>query len=435
MLSNALQERLVVADPQTEEALDLIETIFLDNKFTKLIALKGELRLIKLGNLSIDAYFYKIESITNTLASLGAPMSNDNVVTFALHGLTDKYDQQPGIIAHREPFPDLNTVRSMITTKDMRLKSKAQPLSTDSSSSSPTILLTETNNSGQRGNNGRDNRSSKPCFNFAKGFFQQELLLQYGLTVRGGRYWFSVIKQAYAEFVSEGRLVWVELDGVPFKLWSGPTFKRIAAKWGELLDVDDYDESNLHSKRICILSKEDIKVGQTMGLVTWSGALKDIPEMQCEGPKENFGSKFQTPKDKGCLVVTILFAHNRGPHAQVGWRFYSHKCSLWTKVIKAIYGEDRNLNKDVSGGVRTCWTSIVHEVRVLQGRGINVADYIRLKLGIQTISKKSEKGIEEMQLNSLAEISRMTTLVPCEDRYVLDIEIDGLFRGLQFERE
>ncbi|GKE53023.1 nucleotide-binding alpha-beta plait domain-containing protein [Tanacetum coccineum] len=67
--------------------------------------------------------------------------------------------------------------------------------------------------------------------------------------------WFLVIKQAYAEFVPEGRLVWVELDGVPFKFWSGPTFKRIAAKWGELLDVDDYDESNLHSKRICILSK------------------------------------------------------------------------------------------------------------------------------------------------------------------------------------
>ncbi|GKA94900.1 hypothetical protein Tco_0816938 [Tanacetum coccineum] len=69
----------------------------------------------------------------------------------------------------------------------------------------------------------------------------------------------SVIKHAYAEFVPEGRLVWVELDGVPFKFWSGPTFKRIAAKWGELLDVDDYDESNLHSKRICILSKSDVE--------------------------------------------------------------------------------------------------------------------------------------------------------------------------------
>ncbi|GJX67303.1 hypothetical protein Tco_0303030 [Tanacetum coccineum] len=109
------------------------------------------------------------------------------------------------------------------------------------------------------------------------------------------------------------------------------------------------------------------------------------------------------------------------------WRFYSQKCSLWTKVIKAIYGEDGNLNKDVSGGVRTCWTSIVHEVRVLQGWGINVADYIRLKLGNGENTRKARSGIEEMQLNSLAEISRMTTLVPCEDRYVWTLESDGVF--------
>ncbi|PWA73988.1 nucleotide-binding alpha-beta plait domain-containing protein [Artemisia annua] len=67
--------------------------------------------------------------------------------------------------------------------------------------------------------------------------------------------WFSIIKQAYSEFVPEGRLVWVELDGVPFKFWSSSTFKRIATKWGELMDVDDYDETNIHSKRICILTK------------------------------------------------------------------------------------------------------------------------------------------------------------------------------------
>ncbi|GJX71458.1 RNA-directed DNA polymerase, eukaryota [Tanacetum coccineum] len=149
-------------------------------------------------------------------------------------------------------------------------------------------------------------------------------------------------------------------------------------------------------------------------------------------------------------------------------------------LLKAIYGEDGNLNKDVSGGVRTCWTSIVHEVRVLQGRGINVADYIRLKLGNRentrfwvdnwyeggvikelfprmfalelnknaTVSsklnassldnsfrRKARSGIEEMQLNSLAEISRMTTLVPCEDRYVWTLESDGVFSVASIRKE
>ncbi|GKB50338.1 RNA-directed DNA polymerase, eukaryota [Tanacetum coccineum] len=204
-----------------------------------------------------------------------------------------------------------------------------------------------------------------------------------------------------------------------------------------------------------------------------------------QDPKSNKASwvkwnKVLTPKDKGGLGVSSLFALNRGLMLKWVWRFYSQKCSLWTKVIKAIYGEDGNLNKDVSGGVRTCWTSIVHEVRVLQGRGINVADYIRLKLGNgentrfwvdnwyeggvikelfprmfalelnknATVSsklnassldnsfrRKARSGIEEMQLNSLAEISRMTTLVPCEDRYVWTLESDGVFSGgFKFER-
>ncbi|GJY21398.1 hypothetical protein Tco_0393964 [Tanacetum coccineum] len=189
-----------------------------------------------------------------------------------------------------------------------------------------------------------------------------------------------------------------------------------------------------------------------------------------------------TPKDKGGLGVSSLFALNRGLMLKWVWRFYSQKCSLWTKVIKAIYGEDGNLNKDVSGGVRTCWTSIVHEVRVLQGRGINVADYIRLKLGngentrfwvdnwyeggvikelfprmfaldelnnkatglvqIECVKlldnsfrRKARSGIEEMQLNSLAEISRMTTLVPCEDRYVWTLESDGVFSVASIRKE
>nr|GFA85452.1 nucleotide-binding alpha-beta plait domain-containing protein [Tanacetum cinerariifolium] len=67
--------------------------------------------------------------------------------------------------------------------------------------------------------------------------------------------WFSQIIEASKDFVTNGRIAWVEVEGVPFKLWSHNTFKRIADRWGKLLDVDDQEETCYHSKRLCIHRK------------------------------------------------------------------------------------------------------------------------------------------------------------------------------------
>ncbi|PWA44828.1 hypothetical protein CTI12_AA523020 [Artemisia annua] len=75
----------------------------------------------------------------------------------------------------------------------------------------------------------------------------------------GAKSWFSVLKHASLDFIPDGRMAWVEIDGIPFKFWSDNTFKHIAAKWGELMDMDDYDETGFHSKRLCIYTK----VGET----------------------------------------------------------------------------------------------------------------------------------------------------------------------------
>ncbi|PWA41873.1 hypothetical protein CTI12_AA550140 [Artemisia annua] len=65
--------------------------------------------------------------------------------------------------------------------------------------------------------------------------------------------WFSVLNQASEDFAPEGRIAWVDVEGIPFKLWSDKTFNRIALKWGKLLEFDD--EKYFHSKRICIFTK------------------------------------------------------------------------------------------------------------------------------------------------------------------------------------
>nr|GEZ20769.1 nucleotide-binding alpha-beta plait domain-containing protein [Tanacetum cinerariifolium] len=93
--------------------------------------------------------------------------------------------------------------------------------------------------------------------------------------------WFSALRQASNEFIAESRIAWVEVKGIPFKFWSENTFNKIATKWGRLLDVDDQDESNFYSKRLCLRTQlcsnifESFKV-VFRGKVYWVRA-KEVP--------------------------------------------------------------------------------------------------------------------------------------------------------------
>ncbi|GKA44849.1 ribonuclease H-like domain-containing protein [Tanacetum coccineum] len=141
-LAPSLRKRLVDLNPTTaKDAWTYIEAIFQDNKRPRAMALKAELRNLKLGDLSIDGYFQKIESIVLVLNGLGSPLSNDDVVTFVLEGLPSTYETISTVIVSWEPFPDLKIVRSLLTTHEMRLKSRVQNPLIDATSASPMVLL------------------------------------------------------------------------------------------------------------------------------------------------------------------------------------------------------------------------------------------------------------------------------------------------------
>nr|GEU32912.1 RNA-directed DNA polymerase, eukaryota [Tanacetum cinerariifolium] len=87
--------------------------------------------------------------------------------------------------------------------------------------------------------------------------------------------WFSNIRQASLDINPDG------VEGVPLKLWSLNSFKRIASKWGDLIDVDDIEESCFHSKRLCLFTKCHTNIFETFkiifhGKVYWIRA-KEVP--------------------------------------------------------------------------------------------------------------------------------------------------------------
>nr|GEZ77015.1 hybrid signal transduction histidine kinase M [Tanacetum cinerariifolium] len=167
-LAPSLRKRLVDLNPTTaKDAWTYIAVIFQDNKRPLAMALKAELRNLKLGDLSIDGYFQKIESIVSVLNGLGSPLSNDDVVTFALEGLTSTYETIYAVIVSREHFPNLKMVRSLLTTHEMRLKSRVQNPLVDATSASPMVLLAKSNTSARRGPSLK--KVNNPCGSFAKG--------------------------------------------------------------------------------------------------------------------------------------------------------------------------------------------------------------------------------------------------------------------------
>nr|GEX99114.1 RNA-directed DNA polymerase, eukaryota, reverse transcriptase zinc-binding domain protein [Tanacetum cinerariifolium] len=61
--------------------------------------------------------------------------------------------------------------------------------------------------------------------------------------------------------------------------------------------------------------------------------------------------------------------------------FIRKNTTLWVRVIKAIHGDDGKVEGYVKDGAKSCWLSIVNEINLLKNKGINLLDFMHVKLG------------------------------------------------------
>ncbi|GJS45305.1 nucleotide-binding alpha-beta plait domain-containing protein [Tanacetum coccineum] len=103
--------------------------------------------------------------------------------------------------------------------------------------------------------------------------------------------WFSQLQQVSNDFIIGGRVTWVEIEGIPLKMWSTNTFARIASKWGTLIHVDDQENGCLHMKRVCINTNVTSNIFGSFkviykGKVFWARA-KEIPGWALDFVEDN----------------------------------------------------------------------------------------------------------------------------------------------------
>nr|GEY22569.1 RNA-directed DNA polymerase, eukaryota [Tanacetum cinerariifolium] len=79
-----------------------------------------------------------------------------------------------------------------------------------------------------------------------------------------------VLSNPAVDFVSEERVVWVDIEGAPLNLWSRETFLKIGSKWGSALDIEDNYGSSFARKVSMVRAKE---------LFTWTLFFLEPQEM------------------------------------------------------------------------------------------------------------------------------------------------------------
>ncbi|GJY68986.1 hypothetical protein Tco_0471968 [Tanacetum coccineum] len=96
--------------------------------------------------------------------------------------------------------------------------------------------------------------------------------------------WFSSLKPSSNSFVTDERIVWISLEGLPLKVWSRNTFAKVASKWGDLVEWEDLAEKSLFCKRFeSSDDEEDAKDdgSHSRDKVTTDNDVKRVSESSC----------------------------------------------------------------------------------------------------------------------------------------------------------
>ncbi|GKA30075.1 RNA-directed DNA polymerase, eukaryota [Tanacetum coccineum] len=75
------------------------------------------------------------------------------------------------------------------------------------------------------------------------------------LNHKGMHNWLSRVIPWSRSFVPRERIIWLDIEGIPLVAWSLDSLKRVARNWGEVVYLDEEQEDNYYSARVCVESQ------------------------------------------------------------------------------------------------------------------------------------------------------------------------------------
>jgi hypothetical protein len=116
--------------------------------------LKQKLHNLQKNKMNISDYITKVKNLTDVLASIRAPIDDEDLVAMTLNGLGKYYSQFRTSIVVRETFPNFQDLITLLISEEMRV------VGTSSNGGSQENVLYSNSNRGRGRGRGRGVKTS-----------------------------------------------------------------------------------------------------------------------------------------------------------------------------------------------------------------------------------------------------------------------------------
>ncbi|GJU22799.1 hypothetical protein Tco_1156141 [Tanacetum coccineum] len=209
-------------------------------------------------------------------------------------------------------------------------------------------------------------------------------------------------------------------------------FNYLGVKVGGIMStLSSWDDAIAKlSARLSKWKLKSLSIGGRLTLI--KSVLSSLPLYYMSSFKKKMSligwNKILASKKNGGLGISSFFAYNCALLFKWIWRFLANGASLWSRFISAIYGIRGALDNSSSYSRRSPWLDIVHEVRKLASKGIDLLSLVKKKVGNGEATSfwndvwlgdfpLKQTGIEEEQLLLLISNTSSVILPNISDRW------------------
>ncbi len=104
-----------------KQAWDTLVKMYNTNTQTRKMQLKQKLHNLQKNKINISDYSTKMKNLADALASIGAPVDDEDLVAVTLNGLGKEYNQFRISIALQKTFLDFQDIITLLITEEMRV--------------------------------------------------------------------------------------------------------------------------------------------------------------------------------------------------------------------------------------------------------------------------------------------------------------------------